>query len=81
MKALLSMLMGRLSFYASMLGGIGLALAAAWFKGWQAGRDRYIAKREAEKARARQAGEEIRHEVSQASDSSLDRRLGRWMRD
>ncbi len=81
MKALLSMLMGRLYFYASMLGGIGLALAAAWFKGWQAGRDRYIAKRAAEKARARQAGEEIRHEVSQASDRSLDRRLGRWMRD
>ncbi len=81
MKTLVSMIFGRLSFYGAMFGGFGLALAAAWFKGWRAGRDQYIAKREAEKARARQAAEEIRHDVSKTSDRSLDRRLSRWMRD
>jgi hypothetical protein len=78
---IISWLLGRLYFYGAMFGGFGLALFAAWLKGRQAGRDAYIAKREAEKARARQAGEEIRNDVSQTSDRSLDRRLRRWLRD
>jgi len=81
MSTLISILMAHLSRYGAMLGGFGLALAAAWFKGRRSGIDAYIAKREAEKARARQVGEDIRNDVAKTSDRSLDRRLSRWMRD
>ena len=81
MSTLISILMAHLSRYGTMFGGFGLALAAAWFKGQRSGIDAYIAKREAEKARARYIGKEIQNDVAKTSDRSLDRRLSRWMRD
>ena len=71
----------RLSGWAALAAGLLAALGIAWLKGRAAGKAAWQAKRQAARDRAiRQTGE-IRHDVQNSSDSALDRRLDRWMRD
>ncbi len=71
----------RLSGWAALAAGLLAALGIAWLKGRAAGKSAWEAKRQAARDRAIRHSGEIRHDVQNSSDPSLDRRLDRWMRD
>jgi hypothetical protein len=71
----------RLSGWTVLAAGLLAALGIAWLKGRAAGKAAWQAKRQAARDRAIRQSGEIRHDVQNSSDPSLDRRLDRWMRD
>jgi hypothetical protein len=71
----------RLSGWAALLAALIAALGIAWLKGRAAGKAAWESKRQAARDRAIRQSGEIRHDVQNSSDSVLDRRLDRWMRD
>ena len=81
---LLSMLSGacsRLSGWAALALALIAALGIAWLRGRAAGQAAWQEKRVANREKAIRKSGEIRHDVQNDSDASLDRRLDRWMRD
>jgi hypothetical protein len=71
----------RLSGWAVLAAAIITALGVAWLRGRAAGKAAWQAKRQAARDRAIRQSGEIRHDVQNSSDTALDRRLDRWMRD
>ncbi len=81
LAAMLGAAWSRLSGWAVLGAGVFAALGIAWLRGRAAGQAAWETKRQAARDRAMRQSEEIRHEVQNSSDSALDRRLRRWMRD
>lgn len=67
--------------WLSLAGAVFATLGIAWLKGRAAGTAAWEEKRRAARDKARQQTSEIRHDVQNDSDASLDRRIDRWMRD
>ena len=78
---MLSAAWSRLSGWAVLAAALAAALGIAWLRGRAAGKVAWEAKRKAVRDRAIRQSGEIRHEIQNSSDTALDRRLGRWMRD
>lgn len=79
--AALGRIWARVSFWFA-LAGIGIAaLWVVWRDGKAAGSAAYATRRADAKVRSLQASKETRHDVQNARDADLDRRLDRWMRD
>jgi hypothetical protein len=74
-------LSARARLYLSLAGAVLLALGLAFIMGRSAGKEAYIRRRETAKRKAARKAETIRHEIDQAPDDRVDRRLDRWMRD
>ncbi len=85
MMAMLSLAFGRIWAKASFgLALAGIALAALWIvwrDGKAAGTAAYAVRRADAKVRSLNISKETRHEVQNADDPALDRRIDRWMRD
>lgn len=67
--------------YIAIAGAVIAALGIAWLKGRSAGREAYVRKREAVRAHAVEAAQEIREDARKDTDAGIDQRLDRWMRD
>lgn len=81
LTAALGRIWARMLFYVA-LAGIGLAaLWIVWRDGKAAGQAAYATRRADAKVRSMQTSKETRHEVQNAGDADVARRLDRWMRD
>lgn len=67
--------------YIAIAGAVIAALGIAWLKGRSAGKEAYVRKREAVRARAAETAQEIREDARKDTDAGIDQRLDRWMRD
>lgn len=77
----LAYLWSRASLLLSLLGAVVVALGIAFIKGRADGKATYIRQREKAKQAASKKAEKIRDEIHSASDSRINSRLDRWMRD
>ena len=71
----------RLSGWSALLAALIAALGMVWLRGRAAGKAAWEAKRQAARDRAVRQSGEIRYDVQNSSDSALNQRLDRWMRD
>ena len=79
--SLLSAAWSHVSGWAMLAAAVMGALGIAWLRGRSAGKAAWEAKRQAVRDYAIRQSGKIRHDVQNSSDSALDRRLDRWMRD
>lgn len=71
----------RVSGWAALVTALIAALGMVWLRGRAAGKAAWEAKRQAARDRAVRQSGEIRYDVQNSSDSALNQRLDRWMRD